>query len=312
MNATYLKSLDISKGIIRYQYNELIVKELSYSKTFAQLELDSLRRLPSNKSLILFEIAGRYVANGEYKGYTPAWSLLYFRNLMGANSKTYNSYKNLNAKIIKPSLQIINNLTEVKVTQMSGKYRRIRVIKFHAIRKAIISNIYEREESLINQMELIGLKNKSHELLNSYGEKDVKRALEITYEKDVQGGIKESKAGYFRGTLKKINPNVESLEKQKVESDRKMRKEKEKLRAEKAQRIPKEIKLSDTIEFLKTLELTVFEKIKNDFVRDVSGESSYLKFNYHAFRDSSNWCDRIYTDGLHDQAWLDHVEDYQK
>lgn len=145
LRTTYLESLDISKGIISYQYSDLLVTELSEPEMFAKLDLDSLRRLPRTKAIILFEIAGRHVENGGYKGYNSPWSLFYFRTLMGANSKTYASYKYLNSKIISPCLQTINDLTDLEITLIPGKTRRVKRLKFHVIQKVISSDIYDKK-----------------------------------------------------------------------------------------------------------------------------------------------------------------------
>lgn len=309
LNTTYLESLEVTKGIVRYQYPDLLVPELSKPKYYALLELESLRRLPSSKALIFFEIAGRYVARRKYKGYTSAWSLFYFKTLMGVNSKTYDSYKSLNAKIIKPSLQIINGLTDLEITQISGKYRRVREVQFHVTRKDTPLNSKE-EEILIGEMQSIGIKlDRAYQYLKSYGENAVQEALRGTKKSHSKGLLDKTKAAYFVGTLKKISPHVGVNKKRQTHQQSELKKEHDnelvKLRKQMESSKIIQKKIPEMNAFLKTLELNEFQKLRDEYINEVS----YCLSEFH---DPNNWAGRICISSAHLEHWLNHVEDYKK
>ena len=306
LNTTYFESLEISQGVIHYQYSELLVNELTNPKIFAILDLASLRRLPSNKAIILFEIAGRYVMSRKYRGYTPKWTLFHFRSLMAANAKTYNQFKYLNGKLIKPCLQIINDLTHLEITLIPERTRRVRTVKFHVTVKPIQSFVDVKEENLIIEMLAQGISSqKVNEYLDLYGKKIIKKTLQITEEKSAQGVIKESKAGYFVGVLKRLNPEVETKKKLNNLHKKAFKNELIELRegVKKHESVHKRI--LEINGFLKTLKLTEFKNLQDNYINEIS-------FCLPEFHDSNNWIDRICMSPLHLEIWLDHVEDYQK
>jgi len=146
--------------------------------------------------------------------------------------------------------------------------------------------------------------NKANELLKSYSEKVVKQALKITSEKDSQGGVKVAKSAYFRGTLKVIKPSVENSKKL---HDVHMRTSKDEL-LELREKVEKDKYVQEKIlainAFLKTQELTEFQKLKNHYINE------HL-LCLPEFQNPNNWIDRICMSPAHLENWIYHVEDYQ-
>ena len=306
LNTTYFESLEISQGVIHYQYSELLLSELKNPKIFAILDLSSLRNIPNNKAIILFEIAGRYVMNHKYPGYTPKWTLFHFRSLMAANAKTYNQFKHLNRKLIKPCLQTINDLTHLEITLIPERTRPVRVIKFHVTVKSISSFVDVKEKNLTVEMIALGISSqKTNKYLDLYGENIIQKALQISEEKSAQGAIKGSKAGYFVGVLKQLKPEVEANKELHDLHKKAFKNELVELRERIEDSKSTQKRIPEINGFLKTLKLTEFKNLQDNYINEIS-------FCLPEFRDPNNWIDRICMSPVHLEIWLDHVEDYQK
>ncbi|WP_424930506.1 RepB family plasmid replication initiator protein [Amaricoccus tamworthensis] len=99
-------------GVCEYAYSSALAEKLHDPKVFALINLNIQRRFTSGHALALYENCYRFVRTGS----TGWWPIDLFRRLMGVDgSAYYESYKHLNAKIIKPAVAEINKSSNIVV-----------------------------------------------------------------------------------------------------------------------------------------------------------------------------------------------------
>jgi len=108
-------------GVCEYAYSPALAEKLHDPKVFALINLNIQRRFTSGHALALYENCFRFVRTGS----TGWWPLDLFRRLMGVdNSAYYESFKHLNAKIIKPAVEEVNRTSNIELTAETRKQGR--------------------------------------------------------------------------------------------------------------------------------------------------------------------------------------------
>ncbi len=131
--SSLLSYAKLKDGVCEYAYSPALAEKLSDPKVFALINLNIQRRFTSGHALALYENCYRFHRTGS----TGWWSLNTFRRLMGVDdSSYYESYKHLNAKIIKPATAEVNKTSNIIITPEVRKQGRAVV----DIRFAIRSN----------------------------------------------------------------------------------------------------------------------------------------------------------------------------
>ncbi|OSP54423.1 plasmid replication initiation protein [Pseudoruegeria sp. SK021] len=109
-------------GVCEYSYSPALAAKLHDPKVFALINLNIQRRFTSGHALALYENCYRFVRTGS----TGWWDLGLFRRLMGVDgSAYYEVYKQLNAKIIKPSVAEISRTSNIVLTPEVRKQGRV-------------------------------------------------------------------------------------------------------------------------------------------------------------------------------------------
>lgn len=126
--SSLLSYAKLKGGICEYAYSDALAEKLHDPKVFALINLNIQRRFTSGHALALYENCYRFVRTGS----TGWWSLDIFRRLMGvSDSAYYESYKHLNAKIIKPAVAEVNKTSNIIVTPEVKKMgRQVTDIRF--------------------------------------------------------------------------------------------------------------------------------------------------------------------------------------
>ncbi|WP_299297300.1 replication initiation protein [uncultured Tateyamaria sp.] len=122
----------LSGGVCEYAYSPALAEKLHDPKVFALINLNIQRRFTSGHALALYENCYRFVRTGS----TGWWPIDLFRRLMGVEgSAYYESFKHLNAKVIKPAVAEVNKMSNIMVTPELRKMgRQVSEIRF-AIRE---------------------------------------------------------------------------------------------------------------------------------------------------------------------------------
>lgn len=108
-------------GVCEYAYSPALAEKLHDPKVFALINLNIQKRFSSGHALALYENCYRFVRTGS----TGWWALDLFRRLMGVEeSAYYQTFKHLNAKIIKPSVAEVNKASNIEVTPEFRKQGR--------------------------------------------------------------------------------------------------------------------------------------------------------------------------------------------
>lgn len=102
----------LSGGVCEYAYSPALAEKLHDPKVFALINLNIQRRFTSGHGLALYENCYRFVRTGS----TGWWPIETFRRLMGVeDSAYYESFKHLNAKIIKPAVDEVNRTSNIEI-----------------------------------------------------------------------------------------------------------------------------------------------------------------------------------------------------
>ncbi|MEH6739880.1 MAG: replication initiation protein, partial [Sulfitobacter sp.] len=103
----------LKAGVCEYAYSPALAEKLHDPKVFALINLDIQRQFTGGHALALYENCFRFIGTGS----TGWWALETFRRLMGVDgSEYYESYKHLNAKIIKPAVAEVNKVSDITIT----------------------------------------------------------------------------------------------------------------------------------------------------------------------------------------------------
>ncbi|MFC7704191.1 replication initiation protein [Plastorhodobacter daqingensis] len=115
-------------GICEYAYSPALAEKLHDPKVFALINLNIQRRFSSGHGLALYENCYRFVRTGS----TGWWPLETFRRLMGVDgSAYYETFKHLNAKVIKPAVDEVNRTSNIEITpEFAKKGRNVTEIRF--------------------------------------------------------------------------------------------------------------------------------------------------------------------------------------
>ncbi|MEM1075349.1 MAG: replication initiation protein [Pseudomonadota bacterium] len=119
--SSLLSYAKLKAGVCEYAYSPALAEKLADPKVFALINLNIQRRFTSGHALALYENCYRFHRTGS----TGWWPLQTFRRLMGVDdSRYYEVYKHLNAKIIKPAVAEVNKTSNILITPEVRKQGR--------------------------------------------------------------------------------------------------------------------------------------------------------------------------------------------
>ncbi len=126
--SSLLSYAKLAGGICEYAYSPALAEKLHDPKVFALINLNIQRRFTSGHALALYENCYRFVRTGS----TGWWPIDLFRRLMGVEgSAYYESFKHLNAKVIKPAVAEVNKTSNIILTPEFKKMgRQVAEVRF--------------------------------------------------------------------------------------------------------------------------------------------------------------------------------------
>ena len=140
--AVLLASASIKHGVCSYGFAPHLRHKLYNPDIFARLDLDMQKRFDSKHALALWELCTDYLGAKREHGETPWIEVEEFRKLMGVKESDYYAglFKELNRKIIIPSIGEINRISDFRVTvEYQRQGRKITALKFKMRRVAMLS-----------------------------------------------------------------------------------------------------------------------------------------------------------------------------
>ena len=122
----------LKEGVCEYAYSPALAEKLHDPKVFALINLNIQRKFTGGHALALYENCFRFVGTGS----TGWWPIDIFRRLMGVDgSEYYQTFKHLNAKIIKPAVKEVNKVSDIVVTpELKREGRAVSQIRFRIAR----------------------------------------------------------------------------------------------------------------------------------------------------------------------------------
>ena len=126
--SSLLSFAKLKNGVCEYAYSPALAQKLHDPKIYALINVNIQRNFSSGHGLALYENCYRFVRTG-----STGWLTLdTFRKLMGVDgSSYYESFKHLNAKIIKPAVNEVNKSSDIEITpEFRKKGRAVTDIRF--------------------------------------------------------------------------------------------------------------------------------------------------------------------------------------
>jgi len=257
----------IRDGVCSWRYDEALAEKLSNPKVFAIINIQVQRRFDSAYALNLYENCIRYKDTNT--GSTGWWTLSFFREIVGASTSYYDDFRKLNSKVIKPSMEKINEVSDIVVSvEFEKKLRSVVGIRFHVrektkeemnsiqttlpgmtVSEAIDEYKEVRESEAFKSLMKHGIKERlAMAWIQDMGEEKVIELVKYTEERDAKKLIDKSTSAYMAGLVKKgVNLEESAYEKEKKKKIKTVKKEEKK----------------DTLEEMKKL----FEKEKTNLAR---------------------------------------------
>lgn len=189
-------------GVCEYAYSPALAEKLHDPKVFALINLNIQRRFTSGHALALYENCYRFVRTGS----TGWWPMDLFRRLMGVEgSAYYETFKHLNAKIIKPAVAEVNRTSNIILTPEVRKAGRavtdIRFLIAENPQLAILDmddGEGARHGPVYARLRALGVSDRlARQWLSAHGERQVLAKLAYVESRD---GLR-SKIGYLTAAL---------------------------------------------------------------------------------------------------------------
>lgn len=200
--SSLLSFAKLKNGVCEYAYSPALAQKLHDPKIYALINVNIQRNFSSGHGLALYENCYRFVRTGS----TGWWGLDTFRKLMGVEgSSYYESFKHLNAKIIKPAVTEVNKSSDIEITpEFRKKGRAVTDIRF-LIKENPQLAMFQIDDSdgvrnlaVYKALKAQGVSDRlARQWIAEHGEDYVQEKL--TYVKD-QGGVK-SKVGYLTAAI---------------------------------------------------------------------------------------------------------------
>ena len=296
--SSLLSFAKLKNGVCEYAYSPALAQKLHDPKIYALINVHIQRNFSSGHGLALYENCYRFVRTGS----TGWWSLETFRKLMGVEgSSYYESFKHLNAKIIKPAVAEVNKSSDIEITpEFRKKGSAVTDIRF-VIRENPQMAMFQIDDSdgvrnlkVYKALRGQGVSDRlARQWIAEHGEDYVMQKLDYMIGQD---GVKSS-VGYLSAALKddyqtQLEPvskppspeAVEAAKQQRAERDR----EDAAYHARKAERADRAQKLEVVQDLVSRRNPTQRDADKQLFMASLSGDLERENFRAHGWRSALN------------------------
>lgn len=289
--STLLSSVEIEKGMCSYEYSRALSEKFASPELYGIINLEIQKTFTSSYTLTIYEICSRYkgILRNRETAYTPWYSLEEFKKFLGIeDSEYYSIFKELNRKIIKPSVREISGSLKkyigtdiVIVPEFKRIGRTVADIRFKItsnkqIPLALENREYEaiRKTEHYSQLVEFGMSDKGAiHVIKTTAPEQLTRNIEATQQAVQAGSITSSVTGFLSQAIKDdYKPKVTKTEKQKEEEKRKKQlaleqkvKEAQQAELEKQRKATSKLIRSEYIQALsEDVQANLLEKLKED------------------------------------------------
>jgi hypothetical protein len=209
-----LASARLKGGICEYAYSPALADKLHDPKIFALINLSVQREFKSGYALALYENCYRFVRTGS----TGWWDVAVFRRLMGVEeSDYYKSFKQLNAKIIKPAVAEVNAVSNIRVTPEFRRCgRKVSQIRFAISERSMatpqqappaqaapIAPEALAVDPVLERLRALGVSDRlARQWIADHGSAYVAEKLDYVADRSARRGIRSSAVGYLSAALR--------------------------------------------------------------------------------------------------------------
>lgn len=176
---TLLSSVQVNGTIIKYEYSELLKDFFYQPSLYSKISLSIQSKFRSGYSISLYENCLSYVNCG-----TTGWlDIGLFRKMVGVKPALYKIFRDLNKRVLQPSVKEVNDISNIEITYEIRKIGKVvSSIKFYIKHKkvAIEPNLSFYDKNVVKQLETYGISNFQCKLwLEKYGESYINEKLNI-------------------------------------------------------------------------------------------------------------------------------------
>lgn len=231
--STILSSVSVHKGIIRYQYSELLKTLIINPSMYGRINLMIQSRFKSSYSLVLYENCVRY------RGlpYTKNFDYKIFRQLLGVEDGKYETFRDFNRRVLTPAVTEINRSSDIQITpDITRQARKVKSIKFGLQERPIKKRLGQRgicrldgeKNQIQNPVRRVGgtdAIDPLEMLVSKHGKENVKKAVEYMKGRtSFQRGEIQNVPGYIASILKNgYEASSSTIEKHSVPYEERMK-----------------------------------------------------------------------------------------
>ena len=227
---------EIEGGICAYEYSAALASRLYNPDIYSNINLGIQRQFTSGYTLALYENCYRFYKPGEKRS-TGWWQLETFRVLMGVDdNQYYHQFKELNRKIIKPSIDEINKTSNILIaSELKREKRYVTAIRFMLEDNSQFSiSPEENEDDRIKNLSVFNrlIEREISERLaiqwiKQHGEEYIAQKMDYTDSQEETGRIKGTPSGFL---VSAVTNDYQPPEEQKKKRVRVRRKQESKTR----------------------------------------------------------------------------------
>ena len=154
--------IDSTKGVYKYQLNDIMIDLLRNTDYFTKLNLQEMNPLESKHSLVIFEWLKRY----ENSPQIPCMSIEELRKITGTlDKKAYDNFTNLQTRVLNIAISEITKYTPYQVSYKAIKTRaktrnKVTAIQFTFTKKPEVPTLPKIAQEDLCKQELIDLLTK--------------------------------------------------------------------------------------------------------------------------------------------------------
>lgn len=201
---TILSFAEISDGVCTYRYDEEMEAKIRDAQVYAYLSLEIQNQFTSTYALRLYENCNRFKGSGS----TGEWSIPLARRILGAKSSSLDEFKRLKQRVIDPSVNEINKVSDINVSVKFNREARtvvgmtMLVSQKSKIATETVTDVADKQsDPLVERVKAYGIPALLAETWASEDREHLESAVKYVDDRKAAGKITGSAAGYLRSLV---------------------------------------------------------------------------------------------------------------